>query len=118
MNRYVVVALLLSALGNSVQATTAKDIVGVWAQTGDACEGDNGITYRRDGTWDVYSESGRWVLSGNELITTTTYRGEADEHLARLKHPRREVTTVLSVSRQSLIERWSDGSVHRFHRCR
>lgn len=84
----------------------------------DPCEGDNGITYRKDGTWDIYSEGGKWTLTRASLITLTTYRGEPDEQQVRLKKPKRQAITIISLSKNAMTQRWSNGSVRRFHRCR
>jgi hypothetical protein len=43
----------------------------------DACEGDSGITYKADGTYEMLEESGRWRLKGDRLTETPTKAHEA-----------------------------------------
>ena len=94
------------------------NLIGVWALKGDNCEGDNGITYRGNGTWDAYNAGGRWTIHGGVITTMTERRGEPDEAQRKVVPPERHKTIILSISKNSFSERWEDGSIRHFRRCR
>ncbi len=96
----------------------ARALVGGWVREGDDCAGDAGVVYAADGTFAAYDVSGTWSLRRNRLTTVILERGEPDELAVRLPQPERQVSTIVSTSNNRLIERWSDGSIHTFARCR
>ena len=45
----------------------------------DGCEGDTGIYYKPDGTYETLEQSGTWRLDGDRLTETATHAHEAVE---------------------------------------
>jgi hypothetical protein len=120
-------ALALSVIGvishakpshSLARAIRPNLLIGAWVLKGDPCEGDSGVIYKRNGTWTTYDLSGSWKLSGDRLTRYASARGGPDEPSRRVILPERDVSTILSLSSERLIERWSDKSLHTFTRCR
>jgi len=111
---------IAGSLGNANGATPSKsDLIGNWEEDPGTCEGDNGISYRSNGSFSGYDYEGRWKLTGETLTTFITKQMDPDdEKWRRVKTPEQEVSTIVSLTRERLIERWVDGSLHHFHRCR
>lgn len=99
------------------QPLSAQALVGGWVHQGDACESDTGVTYSADGTFGSYDVFGTWALTGNRLTTVTTERGEPDEPVRPVKPPEHHTSVVAHLSTDTLVEQWSDGTVHRYRRC-
>jgi hypothetical protein len=111
--------LVLVALGGNVSAAAPlkSALLGNWEADPGTCEGDSHVSYRSDGVFFGYDYEGRWVLDGATLKTTITRRMSSDERWRPVRKPERSVTTVVSLTRDILIERWPDGSLHHQHRC-
>ena len=60
------------------KATQRSRLAGTWifikskTRFPDACQGDTGITYEADGTYQLLEESGTWRLKGDRLTETPT----------------------------------------------
>jgi hypothetical protein len=113
------VLALLPIYGAAASPPRTADLLGIWEEDRGTCEGDNYIAYNSNGTFDGYDFEGRWELHGNTLVTTITKHVVGpDEKIRRVRSLRRVAVTILSSSRTRWVERWSDGSVHHFHRCK
>ena len=111
-------ACLLATAGSTAESSSFKDLIGRWEEDPGTCEGDNFVAYRRDGKLFGYDYEGRWSVQGTALSTTITKRMGADEKWRPVRHPRREVSTIVFITPRVMVERWADGSLHRLHRCR
>jgi hypothetical protein len=120
MRAQLSILVLVSVAGAQVRATAPPKsaLLGSWEEDPGTCEGDNSVLYRGDGAFFGYDYEGRWVLEGATLRTAITKQMGSDEQWRPLGKPERSSTTIVSLTRSRLVERWKDGSLHHYHRCR
>jgi hypothetical protein len=119
------VALLLifvsiaAPLGNANGVAPSKSaVIGDWEEDPGTCESGSGVSYRSDGRFYGYDYEGQWKLSGETLTTIITKRLGPDEKWRRVTTPERDVSTIVALTRDRMIEREADGSLRHLHRCR
>ncbi len=113
-------ALVIFAILNgnaSAAAPPTIALIGNWEEDPGSCESGAFVSYRADGSSFGYDYEGRWTLKGTTLETTVTKRMGSDEQWRPLRKPERSATTIVFLTHDRMIERWSDGSLHRNHRC-
>lgn len=98
--------------------SNASKLVGIWELRGGTCESDNVVTYRANGSFDTYDTSGRWSLNGAKLTSLITKRGDPDERARSIVPAEKHITTIISLTNDSMTERRADGTIHHLRRCR
>jgi len=99
-------------------APSRSAVIGDWEEDPGTCESGNFVIYRSNGRLFGYDYEGRWKLSGETLTTIVTQRLGPDEKWRRVTAPERDVSTIVALTRDRMIERAADGSLRRLHRCR
>jgi hypothetical protein len=99
-------------------APSKSAVTGDWEEDPGTCESGSGVSYRSNGRLFGYDYEGRWKLSGQTLTTIITKRLGSDEEWRRVTTPEWEVTTIVALTRDRMIERGADGSLRHLHRCR
>lgn len=92
-------------------------LVGGWVIQDGECESDDGVVYRENGTFLAYDVSGTWEITGDQLITQITIRGEPGEPETKVHPPERHASTIIAISPKHHVLKWDDGQVHNFRRC-
>lgn len=93
-------------------------LVGGWIVAEDssrdrsACEGDSGVIYRADGTFEMLEQSGRWTLDGHTLTTRIT---ESDDGAAKVGSS--ETARIEPVGSDEAHLRYADGEEAVLLRC-
>jgi hypothetical protein len=113
----LIAAALSTALSCCAKPASRERLVGSWVFVGDDCQGDAGVTFNADGTWGAYDNGGKWSLESDTLTTIISERGSPDEPSQAVVPPEERRYTILSLSKERLVERWSDGTVHTYVRC-
>lgn len=103
-------------------ATNARSetwIVGAWAESRAACQGDTGLIFDRNGTYTAAgSENGRWTLSGNSLSFTALETFEmGEEGVTPVRNPQPFHHRIVAHSANAYSSRAPDGSVMTMVRC-
>ena len=93
-------------------------LIGTWVEEPGTCAGDSGTIYRPDGRFSGYDYEGRWTLTEARLTEVVTKRMGSDEIWRRVKSPEKSSSTIMALQGEKMTQRWSDGSIHRLHRCR
>lgn len=90
-------------------AFRASQLIGAWVARGEHCDGDVGIIYEPNGEWGTGSEGGTWSLSGRTLVMNTLEENDAGRTV-KLRPPRRDVSTIVTINDREIHQRLDDGS--------
>ncbi|MFL6750052.1 MAG: hypothetical protein ACJ8FC_01355 [Sphingomicrobium sp.] len=117
--------MLLVSLAGCTRANDPQQpaLAGEWVMMGDvleyplACGSHGPITYRSDGRYFIWGESGTWRLDGDVLSETLTSVDalHGDRSTADIGKPM--VSTIQWIDRARFSKRFADGSTNEFRRC-
>lgn len=94
-----------------------KWLIGGWVPVKEDCAGDAGISYKANGTWNLFDSSGFWKLQGDNLVTVVEERMNDAGDFESIESPKSSVEKFTVIEPKAYQSIGEDGSKYHNVKC-